>query len=239
MKQVALHLFVFSLVALAHQAVANHAELNVQSQSLRYNIAVNQTTYTHQQGTTTLDLLPGSYRVQIWNDVPMATRRPITNRHTPVFLYDAWVTLNPYETFTVTVERGGYVRTHSIVNCPAPVVISPAPICNKPYQGYYDGYNPAPVYYGMAPDAFQSLKHAVINRSFDSTKRELLADALRHNQFTSEQLYQLLNLLDFESSKVEIAKLGYSSVIDKQNFYRVYDAFTFDSSISELQRYIG
>jgi len=173
------------------------------------------------------------------------------DRHDDV-AYDNWFDFNYGETVTLDLQPNGTVYASRFVapcvntvsqrRTTRPLCAKPAPACNAPSNGYYDSYNyapPAPVYCGMAPDAFYSLKQAVINRHFDSTKRELLAGALKNNPITAAQLYELLNLLDFESSKVEIAKIGYANVVDKENFFKVYDAFTFDSSISELQRFIG
>jgi len=47
-----------------------------------------------------------------------------------------------------------------------------------------------------------------------------------------------MNMLTFESSKLELAKAGYAFVTDRQNFYLVNNSFTFDSSISELEHFI-
>ena len=239
MKKVALHLFVFALLLFAQQALASHGSIEVFNPFGRYTVTVNQAVYPNRIGTFTMDgLVPGAYRVQVIKEAPNR-RAAVAYGHVPnTIVYDAWIHLKPYELFSLTLERNGLVRTHSVLNTP-PVVIAPAPVpvCHDPLPGYYGGYV-APVAYGMAPDQFASLKQVVIRSSFDSTKRELLQGALASNRLTSQQLYELLTLLDFESSRLEIAKLGYAKVVDKENFYAVYNAFSFDSSVRELNRWI-
>ena len=95
---------------------------------------------------------------------------------------------------------------------------------------------PLPV--SMNPAAFAELKDVIANRSFDSSKLQVARQAIADNPVSSAQLAELMNMLTFESSKLELAKAGYAFVTDRQNFYLVNNSFTFDSSISELDRYI-
>ena len=43
---------------------------------------------------------------------------------------------------------------------------------------------------------------------------------------------------DFESTKLEYAKFAYDFTYDKGNYFKVNDAFDFESSIEELDEYI-
>jgi hypothetical protein len=56
------------------------------------------------------------------------------------------------------------------------------------------------------------------------------------NYFTTAQLKQLLGLFNFESNKLELAKLGYDKVVDQSNYYTLSDMFSFNSSKDELAR---
>jgi hypothetical protein len=49
---------------------------------------------------------------------------------------------------------------------------------------------------------------------------------------------QMMRLLSFEGSRLDLVKFAYQHVIDPQQFYQVNDAFRFDYSIRELDRYI-
>jgi hypothetical protein len=90
----------------------------------------------------------------------------------------------------------------------------------------------------MSPVDFAELKNVIANRPFDSSKLQVAKQAIAANLVSSAQLAELMNMLSFESGKLELAEAGYTNVIDKQNFFVVNNAFTFESSIDELQRFI-
>src|SRR5258705_4476787 len=91
---------------------------------------------------------------------------------------------------------------------------------------------------GMSPAAFAELKNVIANRWFDSGKLQVAMQAIAANPVTSAQLAELMQMLSFDSSRLELAKAGYAYVIDRQNFFLVNNAFSFESSIDELQRFI-
>lgn len=86
---------------------------------------------------------------------------------------------------------------------------------------------------------FERFYLAVANRSFDDSKMALAKQVLRHSTIYAEDLKSLMKLLNFESNKIELAKFMYQQVCDRRNFYMVYDAFSFESSIREMDRFIN
>ncbi|OPZ99784.1 MAG: hypothetical protein BWY70_00884 [Bacteroidetes bacterium ADurb.Bin408] len=107
----------------------------------------------------------------------------------------------------------------------------------------HNNYPPAapPVYIPpyMSDYDFSLLKSSIGRLSFESSKLELARQAATSNILTSFQVYEIMELFTFESTKVDFAKLAYPGVYDKNNYYLVNNAFTFSSSISELDRYIS
>ncbi len=99
--------------------------------------------------------------------------------------------------------------------------------------------NPVNSIYPMHPDDFHQLLRVIQTKSFDSVRKQIALGALSNNYFTSSQIRQLLGVFTFESTKVEVAKQAYNSVVDPERYYLVYDAFTFSSSINQLQAYVG
>ncbi|MEW6469312.1 MAG: DUF4476 domain-containing protein [Bacteroidota bacterium] len=99
--------------------------------------------------------------------------------------------------------------------------------------GYGWGYMP-----GMSPQAFNQLKMAITSKSFDSSKLQVAKQAIGSNYLTAGQVSELMELLTFESSRLELAKFAYNRTIDKQNYYLVNNAFQFESSVWELNQYI-
>jgi hypothetical protein len=94
-------------------------------------------------------------------------------------------------------------------------------------------------YNAMAPDQFNRLKQSIINQSFSSGQRQVAEQAMRSNYFTAQQVYELVNLFTFNSDKLHISKRAYNSTLDKENYFIVYDALDYNSSVNELANYIA
>jgi hypothetical protein len=107
-------------------------------------------------------------------------------------------------------------------------------------QGYYEyegnqnqGYHERPLL------DMNRLSYSINNASFESDKKMIAEEAIAANRVTAEQVYQILMLFGFESTKLAIAKFAYGNCEDKRNYYIVNDAFTFSSSRRELSNFIG
>jgi len=91
----------------------------------------------------------------------------------------------------------------------------------------------------MKKDDFKDLKSTINNRNFESYNTSIVKTAIDNNFFTSEQVLELMRYFTFEDTKLEIAKYSYKKVCDPGNFFKVYDAFDFESSVTELKNYIS
>ena len=112
--------------------------------------------------------------------------------------------------------------------------------CNLPGNenipwGNQSGWNQGNYCLPMNQNDFNQLLGTIESKSFESTKQQIAMGALTNSYFTSEQIRQMLNAFTFESTKVEVAKKAYDRVVDPGKFYVVYNAFTFESSIDDLQ----
>lgn len=109
-------------------------------------------------------------------------------------------------------------------------------------NGSYDngyGHNGYPNQrYLLTPQETEQLRQALQARSFEDQKVLLAKQALAEADIRSEDLRRLLQAFDFDRGRVELAKFAYARVADRQNFYRIYEVFTFDSSVRELQQFI-
>lgn len=92
--------------------------------------------------------------------------------------------------------------------------------------------------YCMSNYAFSNLKNLMVNNAFDSNRLKMAKQAISMNSVCSQQVYELMNLLSFESSKLNLAKFSYNHVTDKENYFIVNNAFSFSSSIDELNKAI-
>jgi Domain of unknown function (DUF4476) len=107
---------------------------------------------------------------------------------------------------------------------------------NRVNTGYgNNGYNRT----AMADYQFSQLLQTVRGKWFQSTKVAAEKNAFNTtgNYFTTSQIRQLLQLINTESKRLELAELAYHSVADAGNFTQLYDLFS-QGSRNELDRYI-
>ena len=97
-----------------------------------------------------------------------------------------------------------------------------------------DSYNPD--YSVMSPPEVAALVQALQRRSFDSSRLDIAKQALRQTVIRADDFRQVLRAFDFDASRTELATFGYQYVADRQNFYRVYDAFDFESNARSVQQ---
>jgi hypothetical protein len=93
--------------------------------------------------------------------------------------------------------------------------------------------------YGMSSEQFSQLKLTIGNTSFDNTRLSIMKQATSANQLTTSQVNELLGMLSFESTRLDFAKFAYTYTLDKENYYMVNNAFSFSSSVAELNNFIG
>ena len=86
---------------------------------------------------------------------------------------------------------------------------------------------------------FQNMIQTIENTSFESDKENVAKQIIASNCLTSNQVKQILQLFSFEDTKLDLAKYAYNYVYDPQNYYVVYDVFSFSSSKTKLSKYIN
>lgn len=81
---------------------------------------------------------------------------------------------------------------------------------------------------------------ALKGESFDPTRKQLAQQIISNSRklFLAAHVRQMLQCFDFEPNKLEVAKLAYEHTLDREKYFLVNEAFSFDSSRSELSRYI-
>ncbi|MEA3446713.1 MAG: DUF4476 domain-containing protein [Bacteroidota bacterium] len=104
-----------------------------------------------------------------------------------------------------------------------------------PIPGYYGPYG-CP--YPMSPSAFQSAKNSIRLKSFEDSKMTLAKQITRTNCLSVVQVKEIMMLFDFEDNRLDFAKFAYKYTCDIGNYFMVNDAFTFESTIEELDEYI-
>ncbi len=90
----------------------------------------------------------------------------------------------------------------------------------------------------MSSSDFASAKKSVSSKSFAEDKMTLAKQILKANCVSTGQVIEMMGLFTFEENKLEFAKMAYARTTDNQNYYRVNDAFTYSSSIDELNEFL-
>lgn len=95
---------------------------------------------------------------------------------------------------------------------------------------------PAP---GMADADFEQLRNSMKNQDYDDSRLSIAKQAISGKRLNCNQLGLLLDVMSFESSKLELAKFAYPYLTDKEAFNTVFNRFKFNSSIDELKKLSG
>lgn len=82
------------------------------------------------------------------------------------------------------------------------------------------------------------LGNRVKDRITDTDKLKLMQSVLNGRTYYTNQLRSMFNWLNFESTKLDLAKWAYVQTIDKENYWKLEDVFSFSSSKDELSEYI-
>jgi hypothetical protein len=114
----------------------------------------------------------------------------------------------------------------------------PPPVNNPVYV--MPGYNgPIGCPWPANSSDFQSMKRSISSKTFEDTKLQVAKQILNSNCLTTNQVKEIMDVFTFEDSKLNFAKYAYAYTYDIGNYYKVNDAFTFSSSIDELNSFIS
>ena len=104
-------------------------------------------------------------------------------------------------------------------------------------QGGGSGYgNPSTLC--RNPLEFSTAMNTLRNESFESGKLQFAKNMTVSGPICVEQIIQVCNAFDFESTKLEYAKFAYPYCTDKNLYYLVNSVFQFQSSKDELGKII-
>ncbi|MDC2623106.1 DUF4476 domain-containing protein [Bacteroides ovatus] len=106
----------------------------------------------------------------------------------------------------------------------------------RPDQGEHRpgyGYNRV-----MNDQLFQTFYKEMKNEPFKDDCMKLLNAALAGSDFTSAQCLQLTKLYTFDDDRMEIMKIMYPRIVDKEAFFTVINTLTFSSSKEKMKDFM-
>ena len=107
---------------------------------------------------------------------------------------------------------------------------------SRPEQGEHRpgyGYNRV-----MNDQLFQTFYKEMKDEPFKDDRMKLLNAALAGSDFTSVQCLQLTKLYTFDDDRMEIMKIMYPRIVDKEAFFTVINTLTFSSSKEKMKDFI-
>lgn len=113
---------------------------------------------------------------------------------------------------------------------------------SQPQQQVYvmPGYSgPTGCPWPMSDADFADAKNSISSKSFEDSKLSIAKQVFTSNCLLSSQVKEIMSLFSFEDTKLDFAKFAYGRTFDTGNYFKVNDAFTFESSIDALNTYIS
>lgn len=83
------------------------------------------------------------------------------------------------------------------------------------------------------------LQKSVQQLNTDTEKYKLIKNAVANRGIETEQISEMLTWLSFESTKMDVAKWFYNSVIDSKNYWKLEASFSMESSKSEFNDFLN
>ena len=78
------------------------------------------------------------------------------------------------------------------------------------------------------PD-FAEAQRSVSSKNFEDSKMTIAKQITGANCLTADQVKRMMRTFTFEDSKLEYAKFAYRKTFDIGNYYKLNDAFEFES----------
>jgi len=175
-------------------------------------------TYTEQTTTTVTTATPGA---NVSMSVPGVNMN--VNINDPAYM-GATTTTTTYST-TTTTTASDYNDHYPQNNVPA---LSPgrAHIKNDCWMA-------------TNSSEFEGIKKNISSNGFDDTRLSQAKTIIQKKCLTSYQVKDICKLFGFESTMLDFAKFAYDWVYDQDNYYVVNEAFSFESSKTELNNFIS
>jgi hypothetical protein len=92
--------------------------------------------------------------------------------------------------------------------------------------------------WAMSQTDFEDARKSISGQSFADKKMTVAKQVADNNCLSTDQVKEMMKLFDFEANKLDFAKYAYKRTMDKNNYYKVNDAFDFSGSVDDLDKYI-
>lgn len=147
-------------------------------------------------------------------------------------LFKSSVLLKPRTTLTIAIDDCGAITMNETKK-------KDRDLGDTWNGGNYENNSTGQVYSkAMSNNEFDRVLWAINKESFETNKMRSAEQVIGTSYFTTGQLKQLLHLFNFETNKLQLARLGYDRVVDQSNYNTLSDLFSYNSSKNELAQCI-
>ena len=170
---------------------------------------------------------PGQHQITVW------IKGNYRNPHTFRLVHTGIIQIPAGSDVRAILGRNNRVRIHDIQPFVYPMAATPFASTVYPYPvtGHCGTHGPT----GMDEDRFSHVLAAMDHAGFESTRLQLARQAIQSSGIIrTAQLRKMLIRLDFENSRLNLARMAYHYTADQNGYYSLFDLFQFDSSIREL-----
>jgi hypothetical protein len=214
---------------------------------------INKTIYLQPETEVTCEVLKnkkGQWVIRMLNSTPVdEIPEPVTNQ--VVFVYSPTPRLSSTTVSqTTTINNIGITGSTSYTTTTTQTTSTVSGEAPPPGYEYGDvddrDRHEHPEYTGpkgcqrpMNRHSFEQALESINSKSFESSKLTVAKQVAGANCLLCQQVKEIMKLFSFESDRLEFAKFAYKYTWDLNNYYLLNDAFEFESSIGELNRYIN
>ncbi len=137
---------------------------------------------------------------------------------------------------TVVTSGGTVQQTTTTTTTGVPVIQQQTTTTHYMMPGY-SGVVGCP--WPMDQGTFSNALNTINGQSFEENKFQIAQQVFSSNCMTVAQVNQIMGLFSFEDTKLDFAKFAYGRTYDLSNYFMVNNAFTFSSSVDELNAFIN
>jgi hypothetical protein len=221
---------------------------------------INKTVFTTSGNETTYSIRcnkKGRYVMRLMNTYPLAQVQPPAAGQVVVGYQPQGVAPGTTVTSTVinntTINNNVNVSAEGVGNT---VNISndnqgagSQDVTNKTSDGHQHGFDPKlyvmPGYNGpygcpwpMSESDYNQAKQSISSKTFEDSKLTIAKQIVGNNCLLSSQVKEIMLLFTYESTRLDFAKFAYPYTLDQGNYFKVNDAFTYESSIDDLNDFL-
>jgi len=204
---------------------------------------INKNIYLQPEIEVSYEILKnkkGSWVLRMLNSTPL-DEIPERDAGQEVYIYTTTPRLSTTTVSqTTTVNTGGLLGGTSVTTTTTQTTSNSGSVdefeTNQTDYPEYSGPRGCPR--PMNKHSFVQALESISSKSFESSKLMIAKQIAGANCLLCNQVKEIMKLFTFESNRLEFAKYAYNYTWDINNYFLLNDAFDFESSIDDLNRYI-